>query len=302
MELVMANPPYRTKERVPRPPAHQRALTTELTVACKLARAAGTKIRQLYGLAPAENREGGPVTAADRASNEVIVRGLRDAFPSDAILSEESADSEDRLTQERVWIVDPLDGTKEFLLQNGEFAVMIGLAIHGEAVVGAVYMPIPDILFSAARGCGAWIDERSERRRLVCKPPVNARLRMVRSRSHPDALLTMIEQALGVTDHLDCGSVGVKCGLIAIGDRDLYVHPVPHLKEWDTCAPDIVLQEAGGQVVDCLGSKLRYNKPKPNQPHGIVAATQGVLEIFGGAIRDVYARSGNEQKDLEIPQ
>jgi 3'(2'), 5'-bisphosphate nucleotidase len=264
-------------------------LSKELATAAFLARVAGGKVMELYGSAPAEPGTTSPVTAADRGANDIILNGLREAFPHDAILSEESADSEDRLTQHRVWIVDPLDGTKEFLQQNGEFAVMIGLAINGEPVVGAVYMPAHDVLYSAARGRGAWIEQKGETRRLVCRPAPGGAPRLVRSRSHPDSLLTALEEVLGVTDRQDCGSVGVKCGLIATAARDLYVHPVPYLKEWDTCAPEIILREAGGEVVDCLGQRLRYNKPSPDQPHGIIAAAPWLLETVIVRIRDIYS-------------
>lgn len=94
------------------------------------------------------------MAAADRASQDVIVHGLNREFPQDGILSEEAADAADRLDAERVWIVDPLDGTKEFLAQNGEFAVMIGLVVEGRAILGVVYLPDGDVLYSAVLGEG----------------------------------------------------------------------------------------------------------------------------------------------------
>jgi 3'(2'), 5'-bisphosphate nucleotidase len=97
-----------------------------------------------------------------------------------------------------------------------------------------------------------------------------------------------MQQALGITDVRPSGSVGVKCGLIAQGERDLYVHPVPYLKEWDTCAPEAILRQAGGDVTDCLGEPLRYNKPDPRQPHGIVACGPGLLDGVLATIRPVY--------------
>ena len=95
-------------------------------------------------------------------------------------------------------------------------------------------------------------------------------------------------EALGVTDVQACGSVGLKCALIAEGDRDLYVHPVPYLKEWDTCAPEVVLREAGGWVSDCLGAPLRYNKPAPSMPHGIVACVRGIRDAVLSRIGPLY--------------
>jgi 3'(2'), 5'-bisphosphate nucleotidase len=93
----------------------------------------------------------------------------------------------------------------------------------------------------------------------------------VRSRSHPDDRLRAIEIALGSARVIPSGSVGVKCARIAEGEADLYVHPVPHLKEWDTCAPEAVLRGAGGRVTDCGGRRLRYGKDDPRQPSGILA-------------------------------
>src|SRR5690606_10565772 len=136
--------------------------------------------------------------AADHAANDVIVAGLRRAFPGDAILSEESKDSADRLSARRVWVVDPLDGTKELLARNGEFSIMIGLSIEGEAVLGVVYLPDGDVLYSAARGQGAWADDGVERRRLERGPRTDD-LRLVGSRSHSDPLLERMREELGIT-------------------------------------------------------------------------------------------------------
>jgi len=264
-------------------------LRGELAAACRAARAAGQAAMRFYGRARAVEKEGGsPVTEADHAANRVIVEALASAFPGDAILSEESADSAARLAAERVWIVDPLDGTREFLAQNGEFAVMIGLAVGGRAVLGAVYQPADDVLFAAAEGEGASITRGGETVPLRCGEPGAEGLRLVGSRSHPDPLLARMQEALGITDVRPSGSVGVKCGSIALGERDLYVHPVPYLKEWDTCAPEAILREAGGEVTDCRGEPLRYNKPDPRQPHGIVACGPGVLERVRIPIRRVY--------------
>ena len=269
-------------------------MTRELKTAERLARSAGAAAMQHYGTATsAAKADDSPVTAADHAANRVIVQGLREAFPEDAILSEESRDSEDRLGADRVWIVDPLDGTKEFLAQNGEFSIMIGFVVDGEPVVGVVYLPAIDVLFSAAAGEGAWRESAEGRERLVA-PEAESPLRMIGSRSHSEPLLEEIREALGITDVAPCGSVGVKCSRIADGRRDLYVHPVPYLKEWDTCAPEVVLREAGGWVGDCLGDPLRYNKPDPRQPHGILATGRGARERALEVVRPLYQRERSD--------
>jgi 3'(2'), 5'-bisphosphate nucleotidase len=223
----------------------------------------------------------------------VIVAGLRERFPDDGILSEESRDSADRLSRERVWIVDPLDGTREFIDGIPEFAVMIGLAVNGAAVLGVVYCAASDELYMAAAGGGAWLESGGRLERLRTEPAGES-LRLVGSRSHPDARLLRIRDELGIDDVRPSGSVGVKCALIARNERDLYVHPVPYLKEWDTCAPEVILREAGGTVCDCLGEPLRYNKPKPVQPNGILAGAPGVLPRVLDVVRTAFVEDPAE--------
>ncbi len=270
----------------------------ELSTAEDAARAAGAAAMRFYGTRRSSTKsDDSPVTAADHAANDVILARLREAFPGDAILSEESRDTRERLSADRVWIVDPLDGTKEFLAQNGEFSIMIGLVVSGEPVLGVVYLPDGDVLYSAARGVGAWVERGGTggaggRQRLTVTNAATGALRLVGSRSHAEPLLVRMQEALGIEDVEPCGSVGVKCSRIAEGRRDLYVHPVPYLKEWDTCAPEVLLREAGGAVTDCLGQPLRYNKPEPTQPHGIVACGGGCIERVLEAVTPLYEAEG----------
>jgi len=268
-------------------------LLAEVRAAVRAARAGGRAAMRHYGAARADlKRDGSPVTAADHAAQAAVLRVLRAAFPADAVLSEEQADSAERLSARRVWIVDPLDGTKEFLARNGEFCVMVGLAVDGGAVVGAVCLPARGVVYAAAQGHGARVRSADGWRRVRAPRAPDAPPRLVGSRSHPDALLVRMQEALGITDVAPAGSVGLKCALVAEGERDLYVHPVPYLKEWDTCAPEVVLREAGGTVTDCRGAPLAYNKPRPVQPHGILAAAPGVAARVGATVAAVYAAAG----------
>lgn len=261
-----------------------------LKLAVRLARAAGVRVMDHYGESAHKKKEdSSPVTAADLASNRLIMEGIRQAFPGEPILSEESKDPRERLGARRLWVVDPLDGTKEFLAQNGEFAVMIGYVEDGVAVAGVVHLPARDICYTAAEGQGCWgEDGNGVRRQLYCEPGDPGALRLVGSRSHPDALLSSMQRALGITDVQPSGSVGVKCALIAEGRRDVYVHPVPYLSEWDTCAPEVLVREAGGSVTDCLGQRLRYNKETPTQPDGIVACGKGIRDHVLERIEPLY--------------
>lgn len=268
----------------------------ELATAVRLARRAGEAAMAFYGTDEHRLKEGGsPVTAADLAANRVIVSGLRDAFPADAVLSEESKDDPARLEASRVWIVDPLDGTKEFLAQNGEFSVMIALSVDGVPVVGVVYRPDGDTLWWAEAGQGAWREAGGGTVRLeAASARSGAGIRMVGSRSHGDPLIDRMAAALDVREQVPHGSVGLKCALLADGRAELYVHPVPYLSEWDTCAPEIVLREAGGAVTDCRGARLDYNKPDPKQPHGILATSRGVADPVRAEVMRIYAEGGGE--------
>lgn len=265
-------------------------ISAELKSLEALARLAGNAAMRYYGVATIRNGSvSSPVTEADRASNECIMVGLQEAFGSDPVLSEESADSLARLSATRLWIVDPLDGTKEFLAQNGEFSVMIALVVNGTPTLGVVYLPADNVLYSAELGMGAWVERFGERHALQCPYFSGGPLRMIASRSHSDTMLQQMTEALQVSDVVSSGSVGIKCARIAEGERDVYVHPGPYLKEWDTCAPEIILREAGGEITDCTGLPLTYNKAVPIQTRGIVAGAPGVLARVLAGITPVYA-------------
>lgn len=278
----------------------------DLRTAAAAALAGGRAAMRFYGRAGLDIREKGvddPVTEADHAADSAISAVLAELAPGDAIRSEESSPSVPPDAEfaeargRRGWIVDPLDGTKEFIAGNGEFSVMVGLAIDGRASVGAVYRPDPGVLFLGGVGDGAWQVEvpsdggepLPEARSLSASETAGGPLRFVRSRSHPDPLLSALEAELGNAEIVLCGSVGVKCSLIATGRADAYVHPVAFLKEWDTCAPEAVLRGAGGEVTDCAGEPLRYGKPDARQPRGILAARGNVWASLLPLVRRVAA-------------
>lgn len=235
------------------------------------------------GLDVEEKGRDDPVTEADHAANRAILACLAAAVPADPVVSEESAAPPEASAQGRLWLVDPLDGTKEFIAANGEFSVMVGLVVDGAASLGAVYAPDPDRLYVGVAAGGAWVAEGAGRGggfRPLRAPGdmLGAPLRLVRSRSHPDPRLRRLEEGLGDVRVVQRGSVGIKCTLIAEGGADLYVHPVPYLKEWDTCAPEAVLRGAGGRVTDCRGRPLSYGKPDPRQRGGIFAGRPDAWE------------------------
>jgi len=192
----------------------------------------------------------------------------------------------------RFFLVDPLDGTKEFIARNGEFSVMVGLAERGGALLGAVYQPAVGRLYLGDVTRGAWLVQDpgtpSElRTTLRISNSSGQPLRLIRSRSHPDPALADLESRLAPVEVVISGSVGIKCARIARGEADLYVHPVPFLKEWDTCAPEAVLRGAGGVVTDCSGGPLRYGKPEPVQPRGIFCGRREIHERVAPIVRRV---------------
>jgi 3'(2'), 5'-bisphosphate nucleotidase len=247
----------------------------ELRTAMQLAREAGGIVRTFYDVPPTVRWKDPtePVTEADRAVNAYLVKQLGQAFPEDGMLAEESKDDFTRLQKRRVWIVDPLDGTAEFIARNGEFVIMIGLADEGEPVVGVVYQPIDDVLYAAALGQGAFVEEFGERRPLrVSDEGETGKFRLVVSRSHRPALVDTVIARMGLQRERSIGSVGLKIGLIARGQAEFYVHPNPGTKEWDTCAPDIIVREAGGRMTDCWNRPLRYNRENVRNRFGVLAS------------------------------
>jgi 3'(2'), 5'-bisphosphate nucleotidase len=247
----------------------------ELSVAIQLAREAGGIVKTFYDVPPTVRWKDPtePVTEADRAVNAYLVKQLGQQFPDDGMLAEESKDDLSRLQKQRVWIVDPLDGTAEFIARNGEFVIMIGMADKGEPVVGVVYQPIDDVLYAAALGQGAFVEEFGEHRPLgVSSEGELSKFRLVVSRSHRPALVDTVITRMGLQRERSIGSVGLKIGLIARGQAEFYVHPNPGTKEWDTCAPDIIVREAGGRMTDCWNRPLRYNRENVRNRFGVLAS------------------------------
>lgn len=221
--------------------------------------------------------ENNPVTDADQSASRFIVDELRRRFPSDGILSEEELDDDNRLTRDRVWIVDPMDGTSEFVTGRTEFAVMIGLAVNGRPSLGVVYQPIEKKLYYAELGKGAFLEIGSAKKQLHVSQETNPdRAVIASSRSHDTATAQRIRQMLAFGTVIQVGGVGLKVGMICEGQAHLYLHVGPGTNEWDTCAPEIILQESGGRMTDVFNNALQYNTATPRHFQGIIASN-GVL-------------------------
>ncbi len=251
----------------------------ELKTAIELARNAGTIILEHYSREIIAEEKLGiddfwePVTAADRAASRLIVDGLEKAFPKDGILSEEEVDDiMKRLSKERVWIIDPIDGTSGFVKKDGDFAVQIGLAVNGKAVLGVVLLPFHDVLYFAEIGKGSYCESGGSIRRLHTSSVTEfQQMQMAVSRNHRSPKINAILSDFGVKGELQRGSVGLKIGLIAEQTCDLYIHLSPRTKLWDTCGPQVIIEEAGGRLTDLFGDEFRYNIADVQNYGGIVA-------------------------------
>jgi myo-inositol-1(or 4)-monophosphatase len=245
----------------------------ELDLAIEAARQAGAIVRSLYGTGlPAiekGDRGDSPLTAADTRANEALRRAITEAFPDDGWLSEESRDTADRLAKRRVWIVDPLDGTKEFVRTIPELAVCVALVDDGIPIVGVTYNPIREEMFAAARGGGARYN--GER----------VRVSEVSELRHAVVLASRSETERGEWERFRgrfglevCGSVAYKLARIAAGRGDATFSLTPK-NEWDICSSACLVECAGGRVTDLAGEPLRYNRQNPSRS-GLIASN-GVL-------------------------
>ena len=241
-----------------------------------IARKAGEAILQSRkeGFETRMKDDNSPVTNADLLSDNIICEGLsRYGWP---ILSEEK-EKEDHRNAEYVWLVDPLDGTRSFARGEDDFCVMIGLAKRGRSVLGVVYQPTTDKLYSAREGGGAFLEVRGTRIKLKVsdiQDPEKARI--IFSKNHPTPAMDTLASELKVASSHRMSSSGVKMGLIAEGMVDLFFNPTSKMGEWDLCAPQIIVEEAEGRVSGVRGEELIYNKEIPKNPYGILA-TNGLL-------------------------
>ncbi|MDR2013779.1 MAG: 3'(2'),5'-bisphosphate nucleotidase CysQ [Rhodanobacter sp.] len=227
----------------------------------EIARRAATAILDIYisDFAVEHKDDRTPLTAADLAAHRLILAGLRELEPELPILSEESANIpwSERCTWSRYWLVDPLDGTREFIKRNGEFTVNIALIDAHRPVLGVVQAPVTGALACAWEGGGAWLTDAGGKRRRVNVRARAAPLTVAGSRSHASARETGLLARLGPCVKLPLGS-SLKFIRIAAAEADLYIRLGP-TSEWDTAAGQCVLEQAGGGVFDFDGQPLRYN-------------------------------------------
>jgi len=253
----------------------------ELDAARRAARLAGAVILRHYhgaGVRVQTKPDQSPVTEADLDANRIIVDLLRAEFPDDAILSEELPDGPERLERPRVWIVDPLDGTRDFVARTDQFCVHVGLAVDGVAVVGAVYQPVAGRLYAARAGGGAQVEEEvpggaGEARALHTSAVADpAELRAGVSRLNASGRLGACLAATGLGGRAVAMGASVKYMALARGELDLVINLSPGEQEWDTCAPEVVMREAGGVLTDGDGRAFLYNQRDTSHRRGSLAS------------------------------
>jgi len=235
-------------------------LGAELVRAIELARTAGDLVRRLQGGELGVEMKPGdePVSVADRRASELIVAGLEAAFPDDPVISEELPPTLGAFGAPRLWLVDPIDGTKDFIRGEDGYSVMIGLVSGGRPALGVVYQPAADRMFYATPD-GAWVAAGGAASPLAVSAVASAgEARLVSSRSHRSTDIDRAKAQLGIADEQTVGSIGVKLCLIAMGVRDLYLNPQTKTKAWDTCAPEAILVRAGGRLTDLRGAPIEY--------------------------------------------
>ncbi|HEY8586574.1 MAG TPA: 3'(2'),5'-bisphosphate nucleotidase CysQ [Rhodanobacter sp.] len=229
-----------------------------------IARAAGAAILAVYhsDFAVQTKADASPLTAADLAAQRVIMQGLTALDEPLPVLSEEVSARpwSERQHWSRYWLVDPLDGTREFVKRNGEFTVNIALIDNHRSVLGVVFAPVTGELYVAARGEGAWLQDRADagwrqiHSRALAQPP-----RVAGSRSHGGAQGEVLQRLIGGDYELVPLGSSLKFCLIARGEADVYLR-LGLTSEWDTAAAQCVLDEAGGAVLDLAGQPFRYNR------------------------------------------
>lgn len=228
----------------------------------KIATDAGNAIMDIYqkDFSIYEKSDESPLTEADLAAHKIIVSGLTESYPELPILSEESSGIEykDRKDWTTFWLVDPLDGTKEFIKKNDEFTVNIALIHEGRPVLGVVYVPAMEVAYMGAVGLGATKSDSNGESNIQAKESVGEKWVLVGSRSHRGEAMDNYLQSFEQYEFISKGS-SLKLCMIAEGLADLYPRLGP-TSEWDTAAAHAVVVAAGGVVNDAEGNSLKYNK------------------------------------------
>jgi len=249
-----------------------------LLAVLKLSEDAAGRIMEIYSKQDMEvetKEDNSPLTQADMESNQIILSGLKKATPGIPIISEESPNIEfsKRSRHDFIWLVDPLDGTKEFISRNGEFTVNIALVKNGKPVLGVVNAPALGVLWYAVKGKGAFGQKKGGQPEAIRVSDYNTRMPVITgSRSHRSKAMDYFLEQLGEHRFVSAGS-SLKLCMVAEGKAHIYPR-FGHTMEWDTAAGQAILQEAGGFVTDLQGDTIRYNKENLLNPFFMATGSQ----------------------------
>lgn len=261
-------------------------LVKEVEIAERAARAAGEIIMAFYGkdYRIRDKGKGNPVTTADLEANRELREIILGSFPQDGWLSEEDHDNLRRLNAARVWVVDPIDGTKEFIARIPQFAVSVGLVVDGRPVLGVVYNPVAVELYRAVKDCGGLLNGQPIH--VSSREEVKGALLLV-SRSEPRRKFVRFAETCRLEP---VGSIAYRLAKIAsgIGDGTLTFRSV---HEWDVCAGVLIVQEAGGVVLDGAGKGLLFNRPEAVH-RGIVASNDILAQTLQGMLAKSLSEKG----------
>ena len=233
------------------------------------ARQAGELILEVYAgdFQVRGKADASPVTEADEQAERCIVAALHALDPGVPVVAEEAAArGQSPVVGARFWLVDPLDGTREFVSRNGEFTVNIALIEDGLPTLGVVLVPVTEALYAGVVGQGAWLHAQGQRRAIRCRQALQQGWVLASSRSHGDEAALAAWLAGRTVARRICAGSSLKFGLLACGQADAYPR-LGRTMEWDTAAGHAVLRAAGGEVTTLDGAPLRYGKPGFENPH-----------------------------------
>jgi 3'(2'), 5'-bisphosphate nucleotidase len=260
----------------------------ELTAALDAARKAATRILELYASFTAIPDAAIDITTqADQDAQEIILQSLRQSYPGDAFQAEEATPTLAACLRAgpRVWVIDPIDGTRGFAQKNGEFSIMIALVEAGVPVVGVVWEPALGRWTSAVAGAGCFTETNARCR--VTTTTALEKATLVQSHSRPDK---PSQQALALAPAkvIETHSAGVKLARVARGEADLYVNHYPKFNDWDIAAGHVLVTEAGGKVTGMKGEPVVYGRGVGGQKVGLLACNAALHEAAAARLREVF--------------
>jgi 3'(2'), 5'-bisphosphate nucleotidase len=248
----------------------------ELDIAIKAAKEAGDAILEIYqrDFDMHTKKDNSPITEGDLKSNEIIKKILSET--EHMILSEEEEDDLSRLSENMIWIVDPLDGTSDFIDKTGEFTIMIALIKNKKPILGVIGWPTEKTFFVAQKGSGAFRYSNDEWHKIsVTSISELSKCRTVGSRHHLSDREKSFIKKLGIEDFTSIGS-SLKVGKISSGEAEAYITTTNKMKEWDSAASYCIISEAGGKMTDMLGNDITYNNKNVFHQNGILV-TNGLI-------------------------